>query len=266
MSAAVTTIQYIGNISALIFFATPLFQVWKQKLYKQIDNIKDVSLPLIITILFNCLFWILNAISSDDLSEWIPLLISNIGGLLINIVLLFWYLYVLLDHNKKQFLGYGFFVIDLLVEIGYFIYRFIINEQGKDSFHLIGYVATVINICMYSSPYFNYKRIINSKKSAAIPLYTIISGLFTCLIFFIQGFVSFRELKDKANSKRLRQSNIETMISNTISFILLAVLASMYGFHYSGKQKINIDSAEDLGINDLNSDNKENENINEGIN
>ena len=204
---------------------------------------------------------ILNAISSGDLSEWIPLLISNIGGLLINIVLLFWYLYVLLDHNKKQFLGYGFFVINLLVEIGYFIYRFIINEQGKDSFHLIGYVATVINICMYSSPYFNYKRIINSynykntikylvwvnsKKSATIPLYTIISGLFTCLIFFIQGFVSFRELKDKANSKRLRQSNIETMISNTISFI--------------------IDSAEDLGINDLNSDNKENENINEGIN
>ena len=49
-------------------------------------------------------------------------------------------------------------------------------------------------------------------------------------------------------------------------FILLAILASMYGFHYSGKQKINIDSAEDLGINDLNSDNKENENINEGIN
>ena len=97
-------------------------------------------------------------------------------------------------------------------------------------------------------------------------MYTIISGLFTCLIFFIQGFVSFRELKDKANSKRLRQSNIETMISNTISFILLAVLASMYGFHYSGKQKINIDSEEDLGINDLNSDNKENENINEGIN
>ena len=109
MSAAVTAIQYIGNISALIFFATPLFQVLKQKLYKQIDNIKDVSLPLIIIILFNCLFWILNAISSDDLSEWIPLLISNIGGLLINIVLLFWYLYVLLDHNKKQFLGYGFF-------------------------------------------------------------------------------------------------------------------------------------------------------------
>ena len=56
MSAAVTAIQYIGNISALIFFATPLFQVLKQKLYKQIDNIKDVSLPLIITILLNVYF------------------------------------------------------------------------------------------------------------------------------------------------------------------------------------------------------------------
>lgn len=89
MSVAVTILQYFGNISALIYFATPLFQVYIQKLYKNIDNIKNVSLGLIISILFNCLFWILNAIASDDLSAWIPLLISNIGGLVINVALLF---------------------------------------------------------------------------------------------------------------------------------------------------------------------------------
>ena len=257
MSVAVKVLQYFGNISALIYFSTPLFQVFKQKLYKDIDNIKNVSLALIISLLFNCLFWILNAIASDDLSAWIPLLISNIGGILINTVLLFWYLYVLLEHNKKKFLGYGFFVVNLLVEIGYFFHRYIIKDSGEDSFHLTGYIATVINIFMYSSPYFNYKKIIKSRNSGSIPLYTIISGICTCLIFFIQGFVSFRTIKD---STRDRQSNIETMISNAISFILLGILAALYGFNYT-KTEINTDNVDELGIND----DPINENINEGM-
>lgn len=258
MSVAVKVLQYFGNISALVYFSTPLFQVLKQKLYKDVDSIKSVSLALIISILFNCLFWILNAAASEDLKEWIPLLISNFGGLLINIILLFWYLYVLLDHQKKQFIGYGLFVVNLLVQIGYLIYRFIIKDSSEDSFHVIGYMATVINIFMYSSPYFNYKTIINTRNSGAIPLYTIISGIVTCLIFFIQGFVSFRTVKDNI---RNRQSNIETMVSNTISFILLGVLAALYGFHYTKKQTKVENHTEDLGIND----DAINENINEGI-
>ena len=258
MSVAVKVLQYFGNISALVYFSTPLFQVLKQKLYKDVDSIKNISLALIISILFNCLFWILNAAASEDLKEWIPLLISNFGGLLINIILLFWYLYVLLDHQKKQFIGYGLFVVNLLVQIGYLIYRFIIKDSSEDSFHVIGYMATVINIFMYSSPYFNYKTIINTRNSGAIPLYTIISGIVTCLIFFIQGFVSFRTVKDNI---RNRQSNIETMVSNTISFILLGVLAALYGFHYTKKQTKVENHTEDLGIND----DAINENINEGI-
>ena len=262
MSSAVTALQYIGNISALVYFATPLFQVFKQKLYKDFNNIKDVSLVLIISILFNCLFWVLNAVSSGELKEWIPLLISNIGGLLINIILLFLYLYILLERKIKQFLGYGFFVVNLLIEIGYFIYRYIIKDKGERSFHLIGYVATVINIFMYSSPYFNYKKVINSKKSGAIPLYTIISGLLTCLIFFIQGYVSFGILKNEKDTRRERQSNIETMISNAISFILLSILAMLYAFRCSVKK----DENKYMKINNEKDKENLNMNINEGIN
>ena len=258
MSVVVKVLQYLGNASALVYFSTPLFQVLKKKLYKNVDSIKNVSLALIIAILFNCLFWILNAGSSDDLKEWIPLLIANYGGLLINIILLFWYLYVLCLHDKKQFIGYGLFVVNLLVEVGYLIYRFIIADPKEDSFHVVGYMATVINIFMYSTPYFNYKTIINTKNSAAIPLYTIISGIVTCLIFFIQGFVSFKTTKDNF---RNRQSNIETMVSNTISFILLGVLAALYGFHYTKKEPKAENHTEEIGINDE----AINENINEGI-
>jgi hypothetical protein len=142
-----------------------------------------VSLILIIAIFLNCLFWVLNAISSENLKEWIPLLISNIGGLVINIVLLFFYLYILLDRNKIRFLGYGFFVINILLQIVYFIYRFVIKDLSENSFHVIGFVATIINIFMYSCPYFNYKKVINSENSGTIHIYTIASGLLTYLFF-----------------------------------------------------------------------------------
>ena len=126
------------------FFSTPLFQILKQKLYKNVDNIKEVSLILIIAIFLNCLFWVLNAISSGNLKEWIPLLISNIGGLVINIVLLFCYLCVLLESNKNK-LGYAFFLINILLQIAYFIYRFVIKDQGENSFHVIVFDVISLN-------------------------------------------------------------------------------------------------------------------------
>ena len=49
------------------------------------------------------------------------------------------------------------------------------------------------------------------------------------------------------------------MISNAISFILLGILAALYGFNYT-KNEIKPDEVEELGIND-----PINENINEGM-
>ena len=262
MSVAVDVLKYIGNISALVFFATPLFHMIIKKFYRDIELIRNVSLALIVSILFNCLFWLLNAISSGDLSQWIPLLISNIGGLVINLVLLFLYLFVFLERNKKKFLVYGFFVVNLLVEVGYFFYRFIIKDSGKDSFHLIGFIATLINVFMYSSPYFNYKQVINSKNAGAIPIYTLGSGIFTCIIFFIQGFVSYRSISGESDKDEEKQNHIETMVSNAINFILLGVLSALYACNYY-KNKSNNDEVLDIGLN--NGDEQENENINEGM-
>ena len=53
------------------------------------------------------------------------------------------------------------------------------------------------------------------------------------------------------------------MISNAISFILLGILAALYGFHYTGSHA-KPDHIDDLNINDEN--NEANENINEGMN
>jgi len=230
-STAIKIFQYLGNFFALIFFASPLFQIIKLKLYKEHQDIKNMPLFLILTIIFNCLFWLLNAFSSEDIKDWIPLLISNIGGLIINIILLFFYLFVYLKKNIKKFLGFGFFVIDLIIEITYLTFRYIIDLDDKDkkTFHLIGLVATVINVLMYSSPIQNIKLIMKEGKYEALPIYTLSVGFFVTLSFFIQGIISFCSADDDKDERR---NAIETMISNGVSFFLLSCYSGVYAYFY----------------------------------
>lgn len=238
-SVTIIIFQILGNFFALIFFVSPLFEILRQKLYKEHRDIKNMPLFLILTIIFNCLFWLLNAFSSNNKKDWIPLIVSNIGGLVINTVLLFFYLFVYLNRNVKKFLGFGFFVVNLIVEITYVTFRYIIlpekdDEDSKDSsketesFHLIGFVATIINVLMYSSPLQNLKIIMKEGKYDALPIYTLFVGLLTTLIFFIQGIISFCS----ADEQNDRRNAIETMISNGVSFFLLSCLAGVYAYFY----------------------------------
>lgn len=228
-STVITIFQIIGNFFALLFFTTPLFQIVKLKLYREHQDIKNMPLFLILTIIFNCLFWLLNAFSSNDLNAWIPLLVSNIGGLVMNTVLLFFYLFVYLKKNVKKFLGFGFFVVNLMVEITYVTFRYVISvKTDSETFHLIGFVATIINVLMYSSPIQNIKLIIKEGKYEALPIYTLILGFFTTFTFFIQGIISFcyAETRDE------KRNSTETMVSNGVSFFLLACLAGVYSYFY----------------------------------
>ena len=233
----VTTIfQIVGNSFALIFFVTPFFQIIKKQLYKTY-NISEMPLLLILTIIFNCLLWLLNAFSSGDLSAWIPLLVSNIGGLAVNTLLLFFYLFIYLNRQVKQFLGYGFFVVDLLIEVTYLTFRYIILEsKDKNStFHLIGFVATIVNVIMYLSPIQNIKIIIKERKYQALPIYTLIIGFFSTLTFFTNGLISYLGADDDDNNEK--RNAIETMVSNGVSFFLLAFLVGIYSYFYFTKSK-----------------------------
>ena len=265
-SVGVTILQILGNFFALIFFISPLFQIITKKLYSEHHDIKNLPLFLILTIIFNCLFWLLNAFSSTSLDGWIPLLVSNIGGLAVNTFLLFFYLFVLLKRKVKRFLFFGFFVVNLLVEITYLTFRYVINPSKKkkdnDTFYLIGFVATIINVLMYSSPVQNIKLIIKEGRYEALPIYTLISGFFVTLTFFIQGILSFTQVKSSDDDKNeKRRSAIETMISNGLSFFLLACLSGVYAYFYfkpPTPQKVNIVDINkgniDEGLNDKSDD------------
>ena len=83
---------------------------------------------------------------------------------------------------------------------------------------------------MYSSPLQNIKMIVKEGKYEALPIYTLISGFFVTLTFFISGILLFTQTK--SGDKNGRRSAIETMISNGISFFLLACFSGVYAYFY----------------------------------
>jgi uncharacterized protein with PQ loop repeat len=241
-------LSYIGNIFSLIYFATPLIQIiqaYKSKLDKS-----DIPIILIVLIILNSLLWLINAFSSGNLGGWIPLLISNGFGLLSNVALLFLYLNLLLEKNWKQFLFYGLFTINVIVEISYFMFRFIIlsdrdtkaDEQKESEFHTIGFVATLINVMMYSATFVNIKKMTQTKNADRLNIFTIGIGLLCTIIFMIQGVIQFNFYSDKGKDNQ-KMYAVETMVSNGISFFSLAIQGGIWLFYYltGAKGSLNID-------------------------
>lgn len=241
-------LSYIGNILSLAYFTSPLIQIIQA--YKIKLDIKDIPIVLLVLIILNCLLWLINAFASGNLSDWIALLISNGFGLVINLSLMFLYLNLLLNGNLKQFLFYGIFTINVIIEISYFMFRFIIladkdskdNNQKQEEFHLIGFVATIFNLMMYSSTFFNIRKMMQTRKSEKLPIITIGIGILCTVIFMIQGMVQYSYYNQEGEDDK-RMYAVETMVSNGISFLSLAIQAGIWIFYYNvgGKDINNID-------------------------
>lgn len=236
-SGASVALQYIGNILSCVYFMTPSIQIIRA--YDKSLERDMFPLSLIIFIILNCLLWLLNAFSSDDILDWIPLIISNGLGIILNITILFLFLNLLLGSSKKKFAFYGFFVINVLVQITYGIFRFIIlkdkenkeKEQSEIEFHYIGLAATVINVLMYLSPIFNVLKNFKTKNSDFLPIFTLGIGFLTTLVFLVQGIVSYN-FYDKDNEKDQKKYAFETILSNGISIFVIICQIAIWLYYY----------------------------------
>lgn len=101
------------------------------KSYECIKKISSESFPilLVLTILFNCLFWFIFAVQSPI---WISMIITNGVGVLVNIVLMFLYLYIFLEKKIKPFVVCGLFVINLLGEVFYIMWSLIPHRRTNE--------------------------------------------------------------------------------------------------------------------------------------
>lgn len=259
--SANSALSYLGNIFSMIYFATPLIMIIRAYKIKLEKN--DIPIMLIVLMILNCLLWLINAFSSGDLGAWIPLLISNGSGILINVALMFLYLNLLLDKNWKHFLFYGIYTLDVIAQISYFMFRYIIladkdnktDDQTQSEFHAIGFVATVINIFMYSSTFINIIKMMKTKRADKLLIFTLGMGLLCTIIFMVQGVVqySYYDRDDEANQ---RMYAIETMVSNGISFLSLAIQGGIWLFYFlTGSKGLEIDET----IENLNASGENNE-------
>ena len=248
-------IEWIGSICSMIYFSTPLLQIIQ--IYNKTISPEALPVTLLLSILFNCTFWLLHGIteSINNHKFWASLIICNGFGLLINIVLLFLFLYFFFEKNVKKFVGYGLFVINLIFEVVYLMLFWVIKKQ-KDHANLVGTIATIVNICMYLSPITNIIKVCKTGKYEFIPILTNIVGFFTTLIWLIYGTLT----QDDSNP-----SAKYTLYSNGFSVLVVAIQISfwLYYFAKSNQNVIKNENDDSLENNNnyndiLNNDNNDN--------
>jgi len=218
-------VEWIASILSMIYFSTPLIQIIK--MYKGQLKPEHLPLTLLLSILLNCTFWILHGITTSIIEKkiWWSLLICNFYGLIINITLLFLFLYIYLEKNIKNFLGYGLFVINILIEISYLIEIWVLKKgKRNDEYNnLIGGVATIFNVCMYLSPATNIIRLLQNESYEFLPIFTNIVGFITTLVWLVYGILTFDSKNDSAKY---------TLYSNSFSVFIVTIQIIFWIYYF----------------------------------
>ncbi|MCQ2820315.1 MAG: SWEET family sugar transporter [archaeon] len=221
--------NWIGTGTAILYFCSPLIQIIY--LYKGKIKADFIPLFLLLTILFNCLFWVIYSTADGII---VPSLISNGIGLGINVIILFLYLYIYLEQKVWQFLGYGFFMIDVLVEIYYLMNRYIVKKYHKDNPTLVGFIATIIGVVMYLSPAQNIISLCRTGNYQMLPIITNVIGFFNTLIWLLYGVLT---------------KYPDTIASNGVSFIIICAQIGFWAYYFiksvRDKEHGNIDIPDD---------------------
>ena len=207
------SLEWVGHFFSLVYFVSPAIEI--VRLYKGKIERKSIPMFLLLSILFNCLFWCIFGFLHDPI--WISMMITNGIGLVVNIALMFLYLYLFLDHALKPFIGYGFFVVNLLVEATYLIYELVNRQIITKADDSLGYIAMVFNVIMYASPITNIIKLFQNKSKDFIPIYTNAVGFLACSVFIAYGVLT--------ESK-------ETWISNTASLAVIVIQIGFWVYFY----------------------------------
>lgn len=251
MSKVETIFEWICQICSLFYFITPMIEVIRLSKKDKGRSLDHFPIILLISIMLNCLFWVLYGWNAN----YISMLVSNVYGLLINLILLFFVLYLYLgedlDEDMKhylslikpnstkkpnqwnpknafylQFIGYGLFMMNVLLEIGFLMYRYLIKDNTDkmdEVLNTIGIFAMVLNVFMYLSPGISF--FINKAKGE-IPIFTNVCGLVCCALWIVYGLL-FKEEE--------HQNNLKTIISNLISMAVVLIQIFVWTFFYCRK-------------------------------
>ena len=226
-------IEWIAQISSIIYFLTPLFQIIL--LYQKKLRIEKIPMLLLFSILLNCLLWIGLGVGGDEL--WWSMIICNGIGLSVNFLMVVLHLYKFFDKRLGSFIAFSSYLIIALVVVFILIKESIQNDVTR------GFIAMVTNVLMYSSPFTNIIKLIRTGEYDFLPILTNIIGFFTCTMWIIYGIV-YTGNKD---------SQLKTVISNLISLVMVLIQIIIWlVFFYKKNIKKIIEAENKLKENNIN--------------
>ena len=127
------------------------------------------------------------------------------------------YLYIFLDGKITHFIGFGLFVVNLLVLTTYLLNKLIQNRIISSSDNSLGVIAMVVNVIMYSSPITNIIKLCKFRYRKFLPIYTNIIGLLTTSVYILYGVLT---------------ENKPTWISNVASLGIIIIQICIWGYIY----------------------------------
>lgn len=197
----------IGLIMIEIYYATPGIMLYK--FYKQ--QLPEKLLPTIqiLTNFLNTINWIISG--TKDVIDIQKIICNSIGATIGGVLVFF--LWMIYSKNKKnEHLIYLFMIFNIFFQIFYALFRFIKNREVNQ------YLSGAFNILMYSTPLIHTYYAYKNKNRDIIPIINVTFGAIASFAWTIYGIIGVV----KCNK------DYESMISNSISFVILIINIIMY--------------------------------------
>jgi hypothetical protein len=221
--------ECISNILSITYFTTPLLQLIKKRKHSLIQEC--FSVPLIISIITNCFFWVIFG-SKEPI--WLSMIITNGLGFILNVFILYYYLFFYLQKKALPFIGYGLYILNVFVQLFYILHIHIKRDDNNDN--RWGFVAMILNVVMYAAPFQNILTLFKKGKYDKIPIIANIIGFFATMFWFIYGILT----QDKI-----------TMISNGVSmFVVFMQLLFWFFFYYKAIKRLFVKPKHHLHVNE----------------
>lgn len=162
---------YMGVAFALFFFISPI------KLfitYIKTKETKQFPILMFISNCLNCFLWVIVGSRNKELPQWL----CNILGLFLSVIWSSWYSFITIKDILMKILSIILCFGLLLVNILMIVYLLSVDRNWKPVLiQVIGYLACVINIIMYSAPGQNLWRVIKTGDNSLIPIFSSVIGL-----------------------------------------------------------------------------------------
>ncbi|KAM3318944.1 bidirectional sugar transporter SWEET5 [Capsicum chacoense] len=180
-----TVVGIIGNVISFLLFLSPVPTFIKIRKDKTVMQFKPD--PYVVTAL-NCAVWVFYGMPFVHPDSLLVVTINGIGLVIELIYVTIFFIYAEWQKRRKILI---FLVVELII-LGIIIFitlTFLFGTKARSM--LVGIVAVVMNIAMYTSPLTVMRRVISTKSVKFMPFYLSLANFANGCIWFAYAFLKF---------------------------------------------------------------------------